>query len=252
MKKKKALTNISWILILLLILAVITGLASFLLNRLEWVSSWMLNISSELIGAVITYILFELIIGRAEKKNEDERHKIEAQLQLRTRLLKAHSFEEKQLILDEINALGVMRGANLMYSNLSGLFMSGLDMQGVDLSWSDLSGANLSNTNLEGANLTNTNLRGAILIGANFKSAVLAGADLQNATIVGANLDFAILRQAKFQFSNLEKSSFLGSITDEAVANEHTLMPDGQHFVVPGDWSRYTHANRNNNQKQTN
>lgn len=243
MKKKKAITSISWVLILLLILTVISGLASFFLNRLQWVSSWLLNISSELIGAVITYILFELIIGRAEKKNEEERRKIEAQLQLRTKLLKAESFEEKQLILDEINALGVMRGANLMYSDLNGLYMSGLDMQGVDFSWSDLSGANLSNANLEGANLTNTNLRGAILMEANFRSAILVGADLQNATIVGANFDYAILRQTKFQFSNLEKASFLGSVVDEAIANEHTLMPDGQHFVEQSDWNRYLDKN---------
>jgi uncharacterized protein YjbI with pentapeptide repeats len=244
-KRRRADINISWVLFLLVILTIVSGIASFFLSKFEWASAWLMNISSELIGAVITYILFELIIGRAEKRNEEERHKIESQLRLRTRLLQSNSFEEKQLILDEINALGVMRGSNLMYSNLKGIFLSGVDMQDVDFSWSDLSGANMSNANLEGANLSNANLKGAILIGANFKGAIFANAELQHATVVNGCFDFAILKNANFQFANLENSSFFSAITEEIISNEYTIMPNGQKHNLSNDWDRYVNMKTN-------
>jgi hypothetical protein len=70
----KNLSNLSTrqILILLFILALLLSLLSFLENpggwTPEWRSNWLANLSSEILGAVITFLLFDRIIARRSEK----------------------------------------------------------------------------------------------------------------------------------------------------------------------------------------
>lgn len=89
-----------------------------------------------------------------------------------------------------------LRGAGLVYADLSGADLSGADLRGANLSRANLSTANLSGADLRGtsfygANLTAVDLQGAQLGGADLREAVVVnasfgGADLTNAAVEGA------------------------------------------------------------------
>ena len=78
-------------------------------------------------------------------------------------------------------------GAQLAFSDLSGVDLSGLDMSFANLHGAELTFVNLSNCNLSFSDLSEANAIGADLRGANLRGAVtddtsLAGADLRGAT----------------------------------------------------------------------
>ncbi len=87
--------------------------------------------------------------------------------------------------------------AGLVFSNLSGVDLTGADLSLANLNRSNLSGAKLQGTNLMGAvlssaNLSGADLRGANLSGADLREAYLVGVDLTGANLAGANLRGAI------------------------------------------------------------
>ena len=88
--------------------------------------------------------------------------------------------------------------ANLLFADLRGADLSGVNLRGASLSFAnlrvaDLSGANLSDANLRDANLSDANLRDANLSGANLSDADLRGTNLSDANLSGANLSGANL-----------------------------------------------------------
>jgi uncharacterized protein YjbI with pentapeptide repeats len=134
------------------------------------------------------------------------------------RLRAAKTPEERQSILDSMQASGLLQGANLSGANLPGVYLrltiregKGIEanLQGAHLRKANLQGAHLSGANLRGANLNRANLQGATLCGANLIlahliKANLEGADLRVATPQGANLTEANLKEANLRFADLQ------------------------------------------------
>ena len=89
-----------------------------------------------------------------------------------------------------------LRNANLGYSSLRFVDLSGADLSGIVLSYTDmvysnLSGADLTGADLSDAYLNGADLSGADLSGADLSEAYLSGADLGGADITGVNWDWA-------------------------------------------------------------
>ena len=78
--------------------------------------------------------------------------------------------------------------ADLLFADLSGYNLSGINLQEADLRGANLSGANLSNANLQQANL-----RGANLNETNLSDADLRGANLDNVDLTSVNLDGTLI-----------------------------------------------------------
>ena len=78
--------------------------------------------------------------------------------------------------------------ANLLFADLRGADLSGVNLRGSSLSFANLRGADLS-----GANLRDANLRDANLSGANLSDADLRGTNLSDANLSGSNLSGANL-----------------------------------------------------------
>lgn len=130
-----------------------------------------LNIGTELLGAVITYILIQNVIGNSEKKE-----KLIINLRSKVRdvaLQAAEELRQSNWLID-----GSLRNANLNGANLSG----------AELYNADLTEAMLNDANLSGAELLGARLSGANLSRANLSSAVLGYADLNGANLHGTNL----------------------------------------------------------------
>ena len=92
-----------------------------------------------------------------------------------------------------------LRGARLLYADLTGA-----DLIEADMEEADMEGARLGWTNLHGANLRRVNLLNSDLGGADLQRADLRGADLQGADLVEANLAEADLRETNLEDVNLK------------------------------------------------
>ncbi|MBN1640383.1 MAG: pentapeptide repeat-containing protein [Anaerolineae bacterium] len=102
---------------------------------------------------------------------------------------RAHVFQDQGC--GRVVRSGVVDGVALAYVRgveLSGAYMSGMDLFHADLCAADLRGADLGGANLNNADLRSADLRGANLAGADLSDADLRGADLRWANMIAADL----------------------------------------------------------------
>lgn len=216
----------------------------------EWQSAFWLNLSTELIGAFLTFILIEIFIATSqqrehearrinEKKQDSERTRVILQINSIRQLHLTEDSNQKQVLVNEMKSLGLLRGSDL----------SGMNLKNIDFSYGDLSGANISNCDLTGAILNRSILRDAILANSDLTSADLAHADLSGANLHRANMKNVMLSMAdhpgymeilaKYDDSaTWDFDSFIGY----AIFNETTVLPDGQLWKAnpPTEMNKYT------------
>jgi uncharacterized protein YjbI with pentapeptide repeats len=106
---------------------------------------------------------------------------------------------------------------------MTGKYLFKADLEGADFEGENLQGAHLSAANLRGANLRNADLRGAALIDTDFRGADLTGADLRGAVL--------------YQTQDVPSGVYLGTA---AIFGEDTILPDGSHWSLGTDMSRFT------------
>jgi len=190
-----------------------------------WLDGALQNFSTEVVGAILTFGLIEVLVG--SRKEQDERiarlvkevgssdnvTAKNAVNELRTlQMLATHEGVLRRAILPEANLSGAdLVGANLSKANLIRAHLEDADLGIANLSEARLIGANLSRVNLWRAilwrgNLYDANLSGASLMEANLLGADLTGATLEDADLVNANLSGAFLIQA-----NLSRTSLFGA-----------------------------------------
>lgn len=231
---------------ILVFITLATSIGSAFLNPeladRAWWSGFLQNFSTEMMGAIATFALFELIVGsRDEKKNlitqmrsEDKTTMLNAVEQLRAN----GWLQDGSLKGTDLNVAN-LEGANFYYAKLEGTYLNLANLQGADLREASLKGAYLWKANLEGANLWDANLEGtdlgeANLQGAKLKSVNLSGAKLREANLEGANLRNANLQSANLAEANLEHANMFGVKCDE-----ETTLPNGEMWTKGVDWSKY-------------
>jgi hypothetical protein len=178
-----------------------------------------LNFGTEMAGAVVTYLLLELVIGR---KEESEAKKKERQAK-KADLIAQMGSNVKDVAIAA--AEGLQRRGWLYDGSLQGASLFRANLQGANLVWANLEGATLVGANLQGVSLFRANLQGARLHVANLQGASLMWADLQGADLVGANLQGATLVRAKLEGADLY---------------EDTTLPDGTKWTPGTDMARFT------------
>lgn len=222
----------------------------------DW-ESFALNFSTEMAGAVVTFVLLEVIIRNREehenaRRKEDElKHDLIARLSSTVREITVSATDELRRAgwLED----GTLRKAHLRRANLERVDLSKADLSGAnlhraqlnqadlwnaDLSDSDLSGAWLQETRLWQANLEDANMWQARLQGANLRSANLSGARLNETKLEHADLRDTDLAGASFERARLEEVDFRG-----ARFNQETVLPDGSYWNDQVDIARYTDPN---------
>jgi hypothetical protein len=158
----------------------------------DWVGL-ALNLGTELGGAVVTFILLDLIIGGKERREAEARkarHE-EQQRQLKTEREKEYLIQQLGSGINEVatRAAEELRVRGWLHDgSLQRARLNEANLRRADLRGADLRGAGLFRANLEGARLFKADLRGVHLVGANLQGAYLGQADLQGAHLAGANL----------------------------------------------------------------
>ncbi len=218
--------------ILGVLIAVAIGMA-VVMGILEEMSvgEFFSSLSTEIFGAAVTFYALELVV-RPKKQREDEatrKQHLIRDMSSRVNSIAVKAAEE----LRRENWLqdGSLHGANLSYAVLHDAYMRNADLQEVDL----------AKAHLQRAKLNKADLARAILERANLESARLNDADLTEVDMEAANLQKAyfrnaILHGANFQYASLRDTEGL----ENASFDEHTILPNGDHWHKDYDVNRFT------------
>ena len=205
------LQNISnrQVLVILLGVAAGTSIISAIINALfnvantpEWWAGWFQNLSTELFGAFMTFVLLEMLVRSREEKE---------------RLIRQMRSKDNALALQavaELGAHGWLGDGSLVEASLWNANLEGVNIWDVNLKKADLHGANLMGAKMERANFTGTNLWNANLEDVQMRDINLEGADLFKANLRGAQI-----WHAEF--------------------DETTRLPDGTHWKPDCDLSSF-------------
>ena len=216
------------VLLILIGVALVSSLGALLWGNQEW-DGLALNLGSEMAGAIVTYLLLELFIGRRELKAHlitQMGSKVQDVAIAAAEELRRHGW-----LMDLERA--DLKGAKLPGTDLTFAFLYEAILKGANLQGADLGGANLERANLERANLQGASLC-ADLQGAKLSEANLQGADLRWANLPGASLWDANLRGADLRWANVQGARF----------SENTTLPDGTKWTPDADMARFTDPNQ--------
>jgi hypothetical protein len=193
----------------------------------------LLNLGSELAGAIVIYLVLDQRVGKRE------------QLERLKREMGSRSHDTAIAAAEELSDRGWLSDGSL---NRIDLWEASLD--GARLGGARLEGANLMGARLKEAFLYQADLRWANLESADLREAVLDNARLGRAHLADATLSFAVLREADMRGCNLELARLDGALLEgaqlegSAIASARfttrTQLPDGTHWSTDTDVARFT------------
>lgn len=181
--------------------------------RRDWWAAFWQGISTEMVGAVMTTIIFGIALVVLQENQAQQRLKEDLLFDLGS---PANAFAlraARRLEVEGWLSDGSVRGLSLANADLTRASLLRADMRDVDLS-----NALLVNATLTDADLSNATFRGANLDGAFFFRTNLAGADF-----TGANLT-----NVKLWDANMEGATFSETTTFSTT----TRLPDFSAFNV--------------------
>jgi len=255
---RDSLTKINFIVLAILILvAVGTTFWSAGINATtsdEWKESILQNFSTEMMGALITFALFELIVGTQQRSQDSKAAKTQRKQDAETlerlqetitstvtleikrtqkvsavarlKQVKGTS-EDRQPILDEMIELDYLEGIDLY----------DVDLESAMLLYANLKGATLHDCKLTNAYLENADLQGTDLINVSLDRATLEKANLQGASLLRVDFRGTNLRNVNLQgtYVELHEENFWG-----ATFNTDTILPDGKNWTPNTDMESFT------------
>ena len=190
-----------------------------------WWSGWLQNFSTEMMGAIATFILFEILVAARDRQiayeKEIEQRKKDLIFQLR------HS--DRNTVKDAIREL--QRNGWWFDGTLDGLTLRG-----------NFSGMDLRQLRIRNGNLESTNLRNCNLFKADLTSANLGGANLQGAVLHNAKLDGVEWKSEEFITNQhgLKFARFAKNATQAEKDRILAVMPDGTRWTPNTDLTEYT------------
>ena len=195
--------GLQWRVLAVLGLGAVALISTLLGTLLDDAQTWggaVVNLGTEMAGAVVTYVLLQRVIGGRERKED-----LIAQMGSDVRDVAVPAAAE-------LRRRGWLTDGSLIRA----------DLREADLSGADLSVANLSVANLSGADLSEADLSWAYL-----NSAFLWASDLSKADLEGADLSGAFLRAADLSEANLKDATVTLEQLEQAANLEGAIMPNG-------------------------
>lgn len=172
-------------------------------------SDFYTNLSSELIGIVITVILVDVLA--AVRQQHNERDNLVLQVASPINMFAVEAIR----ILDN---KGWHRDGTLWHKNLHNANLANANLREFDFRGSILDRADLSDTDLSATNFRRSGLRSV-----NFKNAYMVGTALLGADLSHANLEGATLVEVHF--------------------DNDTILPDGSSWTRDTDMARFCDPN---------
>ena len=197
----------------------------------QWGSDFWQNFSTEIMGAIVTFLLFEIVIGG--RRQHDAR--LEAHTEQLERLIRIMQSIEH---LPAANAVEELRARNwLKDGTLAGRDFKNAHLKSLHLAEANFEDCNLCHANLQDANLEDSKLEKAALEGANLKGANLTNADMCGANLRYADMSTSILSDADMRGASLTHAK-MGSYSSYEQRFARLNLPDGTR------WSREVYIAR--------
>lgn len=230
-------------------------------------SDFDMNLTTEIIGIVITIFVIDRRNSRRELRRYQQQLVDEAaSTSNETAKHAIHTIRRKEWL--EADA-SILRGKNLIGSNLEAINLSNANLRGTYLDSANLqmavlhktvlTEASLINAKLRGAQLLFTELQDAFLSSADLREAIVTGARLQNAKMVGAmlqnadltyaNLQNAVMESVLLHGTNLSGANLQGVrlrgavLNDKTIFDAETILPDGSRWSSERDLKQFTDRN---------
>jgi uncharacterized protein YjbI with pentapeptide repeats len=218
----------TWIVLFLLVAAAVVSLSTSYIAHSQsnsvdywsWLDGAAQNFSTEMMGAIVTFGLFELILGSQKAKRQKAEQIEELQKQL-VREVGSQSNETAKATVDRLRAEGwlttedsiaLLKKSNLKNAKLQGAYLVNANLEQVILRDANLQEADLRYVNLVGADLWKANLQQTKLKLANLKQVKseeinLQKADLWRVNLQQAELMWANLQEAQLHYTDLQKAN---------------------------------------------
>ncbi len=187
---------------IILLLAILAGGLSWTLeNRFPWWAAAAQNFATKMLGAWLTFLFIDQIIGARERRREreaEERERLKRLLIRRLRSPHPEVVAKAAQLLRKYGwfSNGTLHGAYLSYANWSDLDMSGIDVEGARMRKVRLVNTDLRHANLESTTVTVERLalayalRGAVIRdGRRYDGRLNLPGDLEEARRMGIPLD---------------------------------------------------------------
>jgi len=234
--QRKQVRQLPWGVLGILIGIAILSTGWSILQTGDWAGA-ALNFGTEMAGAVVTYLLLQIVLGTKERKSQ-----LIAQMGSAIRDISIPAIEE----LKRNNWLtdGSLKRAHLKEANLHDLELDYVILTEANLSYANLERTFITASNFEMAFLQGANLKNANFFRSNLRSADLRGADLvetslQETNLEGAILSYARMRKADLRGANLtnaklDSADLRNAILTKTKFNSNTVWPDGFDPVAAG------------------
>jgi uncharacterized protein YjbI with pentapeptide repeats len=210
------------------------GTLSFLfaLPTIQDFRGLMGNISSELGGAVVTYLLIDRMIAIKERQEEKDDEDAVLRAHLLTRLFDSNEAAVRS-VLTEMREHGWIEDGSFTEVSLMNINLSACDLYKFNGRCADMELARLADADMYLANLEEANLKEAMmehcrLQRANLTGASLWAANLQSANLCRASLHEADLRFAKLNSADLEQTALIGANMQWATLTDAQHLTDAQ------------------------
>jgi uncharacterized protein YjbI with pentapeptide repeats len=257
-------------LILLVIVGVITSALSLFATTDSWIGNWLINFSTGMFGATITFYLIDILIGEREREQEKRENdtrdaRIRRENDEREARLRADAFErderwkldtkereerfqkdeaerqklfhaEMRSILERQDAENRQREIRLLIDQ-----MRSRNPESSDTAIKQLGRLGVLHNGI----LNNENLAFAHFIGADLNNAHLVSVDFRGAIFRKVQAKEADLRGANFTNATLEHSTFNGASLQGAVLR-HAIMENSGFAHVDFEGADLSHANIRN------
>lgn len=206
----------------------------------DWWSDWLQNFGTEMLGAVVTFALIELVVGTRREREGVLRNPRSTNREVVQQAI--HEARERGWLSDGSLTGADLYDATLPNAQLSGAYLARAVVQSANLSRADLTYAHMPSVEGHRVDLSGARLLGANLEHAWLTEANLAGADLSmdGIFLASASLRDAYLPGADLRGANLDGTNPAGAVLDDAVFSEATTLPDGQKWTPDSDLTRFT------------
>lgn len=217
---------------ILVFITLATSVGSAFLNPEQadsaWWSGFLQNFSTEMMGAIATFVLFELVI-ETRKREENKQEVIDKEKA--TLIVQMRSSDEVTVenALEQLRVNGWLEDGTLADEQLSAKYLTSANLSGARLTDANLSHTILVGTNLSGANLENANLSTSVLMKTNLSGANLRNANLFATFMMNTDLSGVDLLGAELKHTRLS----------DVICDENTILPDGTKWTEDVNWSTY-------------
>ncbi|RMF77697.1 MAG: pentapeptide repeat-containing protein [Chloroflexi bacterium] len=138
----------------------------------QWFQGWLQNFSTEMVGALLTFVLLQLIVEERRRREELSR----AEHERKEQLIREMGSIDNGIAIRAVRELGAKKwlydgtlvGASLWRANLQDCYLTAANLRNADLNRANFRDAKLVNACLQGARLFDADLQGARLDNAQF------------------------------------------------------------------------------------